>query len=343
MSNCAKAAVRICAAFTLAMAPQLDAAEAADNPAATLLDEARGLVGSAAPALRLATIDGAYIDLAALRGDKAVYLKFWATWCGPCRQQMPHFEKVYQTAGDELEVIAINAGFNDNLEAIRDYREELGIHMPIVVDDGMLAGAFNLRITPQHVVIGKDGRIRHIGNLADAELDAVLARERAAPDLPIAARLETLAAAPRLDAGAALPDARITVGADTIALGDPAPHGTVLVFMIPWCESSLATTRPEQAAACRQVREQLETLQRQHPDLRWLGIASGIWTVPHDLETYAAESEVTLPLALDADGALFRRFGVMTVPTLIVADATGSIVARIEGYDPELNDFLSHL
>jgi thiol-disulfide isomerase/thioredoxin len=51
----------------------------------------RALIGSPAPPLVLKTIDGETIDLGGLYGKKAVYLKFWATWCVPCRQQMPHF------------------------------------------------------------------------------------------------------------------------------------------------------------------------------------------------------------------------------------------------------------
>ncbi|TLY53161.1 MAG: TlpA family protein disulfide reductase, partial [Gammaproteobacteria bacterium] len=64
------------------------------------------LLGQTAPALKLTTLDGQTIDLAALRGHKAVYLKFWATWCVPCREQMPHFEKTWRGAGDDLAVVA---------------------------------------------------------------------------------------------------------------------------------------------------------------------------------------------------------------------------------------------
>jgi thiol-disulfide isomerase/thioredoxin len=96
-------------------------------------------------ALMLTTIDGDVIDLGGLYGKKAVYLKFWATWCMPCRQQMPHFEHAYETAGADMAVIAIDVGFNDSIEAIRAYRKKLGITMPIVFDDGSLGAAFHLR------------------------------------------------------------------------------------------------------------------------------------------------------------------------------------------------------
>jgi len=302
----------------------------------TLLLTTRDLIGTRAPEFRLETVDGETLELADSLGNKAVYLKFWATWCVPCRQQMPHFEAVYQAAGEDLEVIAVNTGFNDSLQDIRDYREELGIHMPVVVDDGTLAGAFNLRITPQHVVIGKDGLIKYIGTFADAELDAVLERERKAPALPASTGAPGLAVRPPLGIGDPLPASLPGIDGDSAG---PAT-GTVLVFMIPWCEAYLATTRPEQSQDCRAVREQVETLRQQHPGVRWQGVSSGIWTVAADLATYTRENAVTLPLTLDNDGQLFRTFGVMTVPTVIVADAAGNIVARVEGYDPALETMI---
>ena len=139
----------------------------------------RPLIGAQAPRLVLKTIDGATIDLGRLYGKQAVYLKFWATWCVPCRQQMPHFEHTYETAGPDLAVIAVNTGFNDSIDNVRAYRRQLGITMPIVLDDGQVGGAFNLRVTPQHIVIGRDGRIQYVGHLADARLDAALVVARA--------------------------------------------------------------------------------------------------------------------------------------------------------------------
>jgi thiol-disulfide isomerase/thioredoxin len=136
------------------------------------------LIGSPAPRTVVKTIDGDTIDLGALYGKKAVYLKFWATWCVPCRQQMPHFEHTYETAGPDLAVIAIDVGFNDSLEEIQRYRRALGITMPIILDDGQLGAAFNVRVTPQHIVIGRDGRIQYVGHLADARLDAALVAAR---------------------------------------------------------------------------------------------------------------------------------------------------------------------
>ena len=329
------------------LATSVQAAEpAAAVPELTLVDSARsGIVGTRAPAVRLETLDGTTIDLGELYGKKAVYLKFWATWCGPCRAQMPHFEHAWQTAGDDLAVIGINAGFNETLEDIQEFREEYAIHMPIVVDDGTLAGRFNLRITPQHVVIGKDGIIQYIGQQADAELDQALQHARLAPPQQLGKFANVADAGRQFNVGDELPAEILqTSGGASFRLHDAEQQkGTVLVFMIPWCESYLKDTRPAAAESCREVREQLETLKQQAGDVRWLGVNSGLWTMAADLQAYAKQYGTTLPLALDADNHLFRAFGVTTVPTMIVADAEGKIVRRIEGFDPALNAAVSAL
>jgi thiol-disulfide isomerase/thioredoxin len=139
-----------------------------------------GLVGSLAPKLVVRTIDGEQIDLGSLYGRKAVYLKFWATWCKPCREQMPHFEHIYQSAGSDLAVIAVDVGLNDTLEDVQGLRSKLGLTMALVFDDGRLGEAFHLRVTPQHVIIGKDGRIEYVGWLADQRLEDALRSARTA-------------------------------------------------------------------------------------------------------------------------------------------------------------------
>jgi thiol-disulfide isomerase/thioredoxin len=333
-------APRVCALILLG----LGAAGAAQTPVNPLVVTARqGMVGMHAPALRLTTIDGEQINLADLYGKKAVYLKFWATWCIPCRQQMPHFENVYQHAGNDLAVIALNAGFSETLQEIRAYRRQLGIHMPIVVDDGSLAGLFNLRITPQHVVIGKDGVVKYVGNRADAELDAILDRERKAPANEVKA-VAFAARGEHLKVGSRLPDETMAIaGGGSIALREAGARGTVLVFMVPWCESYLGAARPQSGKTCREVREQVESLQMKYPGFRWLGISSGIWTSTDDLVSYARDNKVSLPLTLDDRAHLFRRFGVKSVPTVVVANAKGVIVKRFEGRDAALEPTLAGL
>ncbi len=294
------------------------------------------ILGAAAPRVTLKTIDGAVIDLGSLYGKQAVYLKFWATWCVPCRQQMPHFQRVYATAGTDLAVIAIDVGFNDSIDAIRTYRKKLGITMPIVFDDGSLGAAFHVRVTPTHIVIGRDGRILYVGHLADEELDAALIAARAAPAAagPRPPSLVNRDPAP-IAVGDLLPKLSLrTLDGQRFELRGGAEQQklTALVFLSPWCESYLATTRPQVSANCRSMRAQWGALAGDLK-VRWLGIASGLWANSEDLRKYRAENQVTIPLTLDASGEVFRTFRVNDVPTVLIADARGRIVRRIEGND----------
>jgi peroxiredoxin len=298
------------------------------------------LVGRMAPPLTLTTIDGKALDLAALRGRKAVYLKFWATWCVPCREQMPHFEQAKRTAGDDLEVVAINIGFDDTLAQINAYRRELGLTMPIVRDDdGRLGELFGLRVTPQHVVIGKDGRIQYVGHLADARLDAALANARQSntPDAtrPVAATPassgQDVATLKTARIGDTVPTVKVkTLEGYEIALKDPAgKRRSALVFLSPWCEGYFAKTRPQSSRQCRALREQLVTLGRDR-SVRWVGIASGLWASELDLRDYRNEHRIPVPMTLDRDGTLFRRFGIHRVPAVVVVDGDGRIVRQID-------------
>jgi peroxiredoxin len=324
--------------LALAGPPVLAAATASQPPTGQERAEAagKGLIGSPAPRMVVKTIDGQQIDLGALYGKKAVYLKFWATWCVPCREQMPHFERTFESAGPDLAIIAINAGFNDTLADVQAYREKLGIKMPIVIDDGKLAEAFNLRVTPQHIIIGRDGRIQYVGHLANDRLDAALAAARTTGSDTVAqggAGSQSAADNHNYNVGDRLPDIAVTTldGKEFALLAQSTQQRTVLVFLSPWCESYLATSRPGLAADCRDVRERVSAL-ASRGGTRWVGIASGLWATRDELAAYRDKHKVPIGLTLDDSGNLFRKFHVMNVPTVLVADGSGRIVQRLEGH-----------
>lgn len=293
----------------------------------------RGLLGTAAPRLKLTTIDGQIIDLGTLYGKKAVYLKFWATWCVPCIKQMPHFEQTFQNAGPELAVIAINAGFNDTPADVREFQKKHGITMPMVIDDGQLGQAFNLRVTPQHVIIGRDGRIQYIGHFTDERLENALVAARTATGM-VTAETSARKEAPAFKPGDSVAKlTAVTVDGEAFNVHEAgAKRPTVLVFLSPWCESYLSTSRPGLSGDCRAVREQVDRLAKGQ-QARWLGIASGIWASKQDILDYKKQYNVTIPITLDESGELFRSFRVMSVPTLMIVDAQGRVAQRIAGSD----------
>jgi len=64
--------------------------------------------------------------------------------------------------------------------------------------------------------------------------------------------------------------------------------------------------------------------------VRWLGVASGLWATPGDLQQYRTDYKGHIPLTLDESGTLVRSFRVTNVPTVLAADAGGKIVRRME-------------
>jgi peroxiredoxin len=301
------------------------------------LEAGRALIGTAAPAALLKTIDGTTVDLGAAYGRKPVYLKFWATWCVPCREQMPAFEAEYQKYRDRILTVAVNTGFNDNEAAIREYRRRHGLSMPIAMDDGSLGAALNLRVTPQHVVIGRNGRILFVGHEENEELHQALEAALAQPGQ--APGTGALVAGQSYGIGDLVknPGAALTKTAG-FPISGPTEGGKprILMFFSPWCESYLKDSRPAQAGACARVRKEVNGL-AQSGNYQLVGISSGLWSSNKDLDDYRATNALRIPLHLDADGQLFRSFGVQEVPTLVVIDATGRVARRVGPNEKDLN------
>src|SRR5581483_5959676 len=89
-------------------------------------------VGRAAPDFLLQTPDGGQLRFSDLRGTP-VLVNFWASWCTPCRQEMPEIVKAYDAhAKDGLVVVAID--LQENEDAIREFAREFGMKFPIVID-----------------------------------------------------------------------------------------------------------------------------------------------------------------------------------------------------------------
>ena len=115
----------------------------------------------AAPPLALNDLDGKPWQLSALQG-RAVMLNFWATWCEPCREEMPSIEKLHREfAPQGLAVVAISVDDAGAEQRIRDFVKELGLSFEILHDPGQVTTR-NYQITgyPETFVIARDGTIR---------------------------------------------------------------------------------------------------------------------------------------------------------------------------------------
>ena len=116
-----------------------------------------------APEFKLATPNGQSIALKDDRG-KAVLVNLWATWCPPCRAEMPTIEKVYQEYQDQgLVVLGVDATIQDDPTAIAPFVKQYGITFPILLDvNGEASDLYELRSLPTSFFIGRDGVIKEV-------------------------------------------------------------------------------------------------------------------------------------------------------------------------------------
>jgi peroxiredoxin len=116
--------------------------------------------GGATPALQLQDVDGKLHRLADYRG-KVVLLNFWATWCAPCREEMPSMQSLRESLeGRPFAVLAVNVGEGER--AARDFGEKMALRFPILLDRDMTATrAWSARVLPASYVIGPDGKVAY--------------------------------------------------------------------------------------------------------------------------------------------------------------------------------------
>ena len=116
-----------------------------------------------APDFALQTAAGEELRLSDLRGQ-AVLLNFWASWCPPCKAEMPAFERAYQAWQEQgFTILAVNAASQDNPEDAQTFAQELGLSFPILFDlDGSVNLLYQVRSLPTSFFIDPQGVIQEV-------------------------------------------------------------------------------------------------------------------------------------------------------------------------------------
>lgn len=117
-------------------------------------------VGDKVPAFSMKDIKGNTVTLDSLNG-KVVFLDFWATWCGPCKEELPALDAIYQKyAKDGLEIVAVSVDKSE--ENVAEFLAKKPVSFTVLTDKtGKLASSFSLVGMPTAFIIGKDGVIVH--------------------------------------------------------------------------------------------------------------------------------------------------------------------------------------
>ncbi|MCW5882013.1 MAG: TlpA family protein disulfide reductase [Anaerolineae bacterium] len=128
-----------------------------------------------APLFRLTTLDGETVDLADSQGD-VVLVNFWATWCPPCRAEMPVIEAAYQAHKDKgFRVLAVDV--REGKDEVAAYARELGLSFPVLLDqNGDVTLAYRVQNLPRSFLIDRQGRVVriHPGELTPETIERYL-------------------------------------------------------------------------------------------------------------------------------------------------------------------------
>ncbi len=124
-------------------------------------DDAQAKEGHQAPDFALKTLEGKTLRLSELRGKKVVLINFWATWCPPCRLEMPTMQQIYSEYGKKgFEILAVNIE-PDAKQEIREFIKELRLTFPVLLDPQMkVAREYRLFGLPASVLVDRKGIVR---------------------------------------------------------------------------------------------------------------------------------------------------------------------------------------
>lgn len=132
----------------------VQAMEKEDKP-----DNLPGLaVGEKAPDFELVNLNGEKVKLSDFQGKK-VMLNFWATWCPPCKEEMPAMEKFYKISNGDVVILAVNIDPQYN---VKKYVDEMGISFPVLLDEkDKVNSIYQVLTIPTTFFIDEQGIIRH--------------------------------------------------------------------------------------------------------------------------------------------------------------------------------------
>jgi len=120
-----------------------------------------GLVGNKAPDFALKSSTGENLRLSEYRGE-VVMINFWATWCGPCRQEMPLLDDLYnryERVGFKL----LGVNIDDNSQRAIDMMRELGVNFPVLFDASKdVSKLYEVNAMPVTVILDREGNVRHV-------------------------------------------------------------------------------------------------------------------------------------------------------------------------------------
>lgn len=253
------------------------------------------------------------VNLLMFNESKPTYIKLWATWCKPCMEQMPHFQRIQEKYGDKINIFAVNININENMKYIDDVITKNGLTMPVLLDkEGKLSEALGLVGTPFSVLINTNNKIVYTTHESNNVLDTFI---------------DKLANGSKL----AGEDSKVITAEEKKNIIKPWKEGNhTLFFTATWCDWYLEDSRPEMANECKEVQSNITKLYDKSEVKEWHGFVNHLWTDKKALTDFTQLYNIKLPFDIDTNGVLFTYFNIRSIPTIIrIKD--GKVIEKMTG------------
>lgn len=242
---------------------------------------------------------GGKISLVADLGKKPIYLKFWASWCLDCRQELPGLEQTYLLYKNKIAIYAVNLNINETTEAIANLQQKNKLTIPILMDNnGSIASNFEFVGTPFHVLIDASGKVVYTTYKDDANLQVQLAG---------LLKNKTIIA-----------QQVISSSTENIEILPKQQGFSLIYFSATWCDWYMKDIHPEMSSNCINATTLINDLYQNNPLWSLHSYVTHLWTGNQDLIEYQKKFAIQYPVRIDQNNQKARYYQVTQYPTLIV-------------------------
>lgn len=120
--------------------------------------ERKAIIGAPAPQFTLTNLNGQKVSLSDYSG-KVILLDFWATWCPPCKESIPHLETLYRRYKDKGFVV-IGISFDEDIETVKRFKDKYNMTYPILMGEEWIKNDYGITGVPEMFMLGRDSILK---------------------------------------------------------------------------------------------------------------------------------------------------------------------------------------